>query len=162
MNHLSVANVLFLELVAIDVILQAILILTFHNRYMPGGTPGSIGSRLMKFGFLHITAYSVSVLYLPACMGSLNLDLDPVHQASTLNLYPSHRRLIFQSCGFEECNKRSKVAIKSWISSLKLIPLGRDSSTDFCCDYKEDVIIKRIKLVVVYKLKGARVNSDIG
>ncbi len=31
--------------------------------------------------------------------------------------------------------------MKSWISSLKLIPLGRDSSTDFCCDYKEDQAI---------------------
>ncbi len=32
----------------------------------------------------------------------------------------------------------SKVAIKSWISSLKLVRLWRDSSTDSCCDYKED------------------------
>ncbi len=34
--------------------------------------------------------------------------------------------------------KGQKVAIKSWISSLKLARLGRDSSTDSCCDYKED------------------------
>ncbi len=33
---------------------------------------------------------------------------------------------------------QSKVAIKSEISSLKLVRLGRDSSTDFCCDYEED------------------------
>ena len=46
------------------------------------------------------------------------------------------------SCGFEECNQRSKVAIKSGIFSLKLIRLGL-----------------RMKLVVMYKLRGARVNS---
>ncbi len=39
-------------------------------------------------------------------------------------------------------------------SLLKLVRMGRDSSTDSCCDF-----IKRIKLVVVYKARGARVNS---
>ncbi len=49
-------------------------------------------------------------------------------------------------------NERSKVAIKSWISSLRVVRLGRDSSTDFC------YFIKRIKLVVVHKPVGERVN----
>ncbi len=48
---------------------------------------------------------------------------------------------------------QSKVAIKSWISSLKLVRLGRDSSTAICCDYKEDEASGGVKA------RGARVNS---
>ncbi len=45
-------------------------------------------------------------------------------------LYPSRRRLIFHILynSFEECNKWSKVAIKSWIQ----VCLGCNSSIDFC------------------------------
>ncbi len=92
---------------------------------------------------LAFAAYSsLALLFFICLLGKLTIPRSiqcskPVHQ----NLYPSHGRLISISCGFEECNKRSKVSIKSWISSLKLIPLGRNSSTDFCCDYKEDQAI---------------------
>ncbi len=60
----------------------------------------------------------------------------------------------FGAADQQQTSDWSKVAIKSWISSLKLVRLGRDSSTD------SGVIIKRIKLVamVVYTARGAREN----
>ena len=90
------------------------------------------------------------------------------------NLYPSHGRLIPISCGFEECNKRSKVAIKS---SLKLIPLSLEYppqafrlrqvfETRFLWGAIAQpisvVIIKRIKLLMVYKLRLETMPISLG
>ncbi len=57
------------------------------------------------------------------------------------------------SCGFEECNKRSKVAINHGSLLSSWFVWGAIAQQIAV------VIIKRMKLVVVYKARGARANS---
>ncbi len=104
---------------------------------------------------LHIAA-STSVIFdrLFGCLESL---LYPVSKPVRRNLYPSCSRQFSISCGFEECNK--------FIKGQRLqLNLGSLLSSWFdwgaIAQQIAVVIIKRMKLVVVYKARGARVNSE--
>ncbi len=98
----------------------------------------------MTFAWIIAATVSVALDRLFSCLESLLYLV----LSSAANQYIKIYTLATEglSCGFEECNQRSKVAIKSEISQAVAQLISA-------------MIMKRMKLVVVYKPRGARVNS---